>query len=162
MKILLISDVHGNIKLMDQIIAKNSDCEFKFYMGDFDLNDANEEKKQGSKFDKVVTGNCDVQGISPMEIFVELNNLKIMILHGHTVGFTLNKKTFKKMRAIAKENGAKLILHGHDHIDANETKDGITRFNPGSITSPKGDNGPSYGILEIEPSGLFSIKHIYL
>ena len=162
MKILLISDVHGNIELMDQIIADNSDCDLKFFMGDFDLINADEEKKQGLKFDKVVTGNCDVQGISPMELFFEVSNLKIMMLHGHTVGFNPNKKTFQKMREIAKEHGATLILHGHDHIDANETIDGITRFNPGSISLPRGDNGPSYGILEIKPNGLFTIKHIYL
>ena len=162
MKILLISDVHGNIELMDKIIKDNEKCDLKFFMGDFDLGEPSKQKEQVKKFDKVIMGNCDAANISPTEEIFEVSNLKIMMLHGHTIDHILNKKSFKKMFKIAKDNNVRLILHGHDHIDANEKKGNITRFNPGSITLPKGENGPSYGILDIDKLGNFTVKHTYL
>lgn len=162
MKILLMSDVHGNLKLMDKIIGENKDCDLKFFMGDFELYNKEKQILESSKFDRVVTGNCDNPGISPYEEIFEINNIKIMMLHGHSMGGIFKKIDFLKLNDCAKENNVKIILHGHDHIADNVINDGITRFNPGSITSPRGGKKASYGILSIGNNETFTLRHIFL
>ena len=53
--------------------------------------------------------------------------------------------------------GAKIFLYGHTHIPAAHTVDGITFFNPGSMSIPKAGYPASYGLYE---DGLLSVKDL--
>ena len=82
-RILIISDVHGNIKLMDKILKENKKCNYSFFLGDFELFSKQKHILQVNKFDKVVTGNCDISNISPTHDFFEFGGIKILLTHGH-------------------------------------------------------------------------------
>ncbi len=162
MKILIISDVHKNIKQMDIILSKNKDYDLKIFLGDFELFSREKHKEQLNKFDFSVTGNCDIPNLSKTYEFITLNNNKILITHGHMFSSFLKKIDFKKLNDFARKNSANIILHGHDHIATNITQNKITRFNPGSISFPRNGNKPSYGTLTINNDGSFNFKHHYI
>lgn len=61
----------------------------------------------------------------------------------------MTKIDFDKLTSFAIENGCEYILHGHDHIAVIDEQRGVTRFNPGSTTFPRGSMIGSYGMLEI-------------
>ena len=48
-----------------------------------------------------------------------------------------------------------ILLHGHTHVPACETRDGVTYLNPGSLSMPKADSPHGYMTLE---DGLFLWK----
>ena len=161
MKILLISDVHRNINLMNQIIKENKDCDLNFFLGDFEIINRQKQSELTKKFNKSVQGNCDLPNISSITEIIKIEDVNILLTHGHHFGSWFKKIDFIKLFSYAKSKNIDLILHGHDHIAAKETKDGITRFNPGSISYPRMGEKPSYGILEINGKD-FTLKHIYL
>ena len=159
MKVLILSDVHGDIKTLSKIIDLNSDVDLKIYLGDFQI-PREEQKKLTYNFDHVVQGNCDYPEISETLKFIEANGVKIFITHGHHYSSLQSKIDFDKLFEKAKEMGADLILHGHDHIAAKESRNEIVRFNPGSTSYPYNSNSGTYGILEIENGKINSLEHI--
>ena len=50
-----------------------------------------------------------------------------------------------------------ILLHGHTHVPACETRDGVTYLNPGSLAIPKEDSPHSYMTLE---DGVFLWKDL--
>ncbi|BDV02781.1 metallophosphoesterase family protein [Candidatus Hepatoplasma crinochetorum] len=158
MKILVISDVHGNIKLMDKIIAENNDVDFKIFCGDLQEKDKSILKKN---FDYYVTGNSDYFHLDEIKE-LNLDGIKILLTHGHLFESFWAKINFDKLYKLGDLLKVKIILHGHDHINAIEEKNGIIRFNPGSITYPRGSNKASYGIIEIENGKIEKMEHHYI
>ena len=53
-----------------------------------------------------------------------------------------------KIIDIARENGAALFLHGHTHVPALWTENGVTVMNPGTIRGKQGKSYPTCGIIE--------------
>lgn len=158
MKILVISDVHGNIKLMNKIIEDNNDVDLRIFCGDLQKDDKSILKKN---FDYFVTGNADYFKLDEIKE-IEIEQVKILLTHGHLFETFWEKINFDKLYKLGELLKVKLILHGHDHLSVIEEKNQIIRFNPGSITYPRGSNKASYGIIEIEKDKIISLKHIYI
>lgn len=159
-KILVISDVHGDINILESILNSNNDVDYKIYLGDFQMSKEN-QKKYSSMFDYVVTGNCDYPGISKNIIYEKIEGKKFMITHGHHFGSLIKKIDFDQIFQEAKNQNVDIILHGHDHIAANEVKNNINRFNPGSTTLPRKSMNRTYGIISINKGELI-FSHIVL
>lgn len=157
-KILVLSDVHGDDGKLEYILEANKDVDYRIYLGDFQM--ARKVQKQYSElFDYVVTGNCDYPGISSKSITAKIEGTKVFITHGHYFGSWTQKIDFNELYRTANSKECKVILHGHDHIAVVEEKDGITRFNPGSTTFPRGNNIPTYGIITIDGDD-WTFEHI--
>lgn len=157
-KILVVSDVHGNKDVLEDILKVNKDVDYKIYLGDFQMYE--QDQKSCSKlFDYVVTGNCDYPHISSNTEIITIEGVNILITHGHHFGSLTAKIDFDQLFETAKAKECKVILHGHDHIAVNVEKDGIKRFNPGSTTFPRGNASPTYGIITIDDN-VWSFKHI--
>lgn len=154
-KILVVSDVHGNIDTLKQILNKEHDANLKIFAGDLQSID----NSLLDYFDYVVTGNVDYQNNHKETIIFDYEGIKIMLTHGHLFGGSSKKIDFSELNKFAKSNNVNLIIHGHDHIRANESIDNILRFNPGSTTLPKDGLPPSYGILELDNKEIIG-KHI--
>ncbi len=93
-----------------------------------------------------VRGNCDAEvdeGILPFPLtekaWIQTDGLRILALHGHTYG--LNPE-FSDIKA------GTVMLTGHTHIPAAETRGHVHWWNPGSITLPKNGYSRSYGVYE--------------
>ncbi len=159
MKLLLISDVHGDFQTMEKIIEANQDADFKFFMGDFQTNKY-AEQELANKFDFVVMGNNDHPGISDKELLVELDGIKIYMTHGDRF-FTFKEYVSKdKLAKVAEQHGATLALHGHDHKASISQHGSVTVFNPGSPSYPRFGSKASYGIIEIDNGEITRIENI--
>ena len=102
-----------------------------------------------------VRGNCDTevdQMVLPFPILadyciLESQNRLIYATHGHVY----NLQTPPPLAP------GDILLHGHTHIPANRTQDGLLYLNPGSVSIPKENSPHSYMTLE---NGLFQWKDL--
>ncbi|BDU67462.1 MAG: phosphoesterase [Candidatus Tyloplasma litorale] len=160
MKILILSDIHGDLKTMNKIIQQNLDVDLKIFLGDFQVS-IKQQKKLTNLFDYVVMGNSDYPNISPLKKILEIDGIRILLHHGHY--YTSFKAYVDKKMAVkdAIKNNASIVIHGHNHIGEKSLIDNIIIFNPGSPSFPRGGTKPSYGFMEIENGELKKLENIY-
>ncbi len=126
MKIIVISDSHGNKKGISEIFEKIK-FDYLFYLGD-GLQDL------GSyiNLDNViaVSGNCDYFSDVENELDFSINGIKFFITHGNAYGV---KYGLEKLQRRARELGVQIVCFGHTHRYTCEFVDGIYHINPGSF-----------------------------
>lgn len=148
MKILVISDTHGDISKAEEAIKSNKDIDLIIHLGDY-FRDA---MKLSSMFPEYpfeyIYGNSDfmIENV-PAEKLLDVDGKKIFITHGHRYSVKWDyEKLFKK----AKELSADMVLFGHTHCPDIVTRDECFILNPGSTSDPRDDSDESYAIIEIE------------
>jgi len=95
---------------------------------------------------KAVCGNMDPPSVRqslPDRLMINLNNFRIGIIHGWGWPFGLENKLLKEFGRVD------CLVYGHTHRAANEVRDGILFFNPGSATDKRFASRNTIGILEI-------------
>ena len=142
MKILVLSDSHGNVNNM-VLAVDQTKPDMILHLGDV-MRDG--EKLHGFfpsiPFEQV-PGNCDYAAFDPPEKLLFLEDKRILMCHGHTLHV---KSGLLTAMYAAMEQKADVFLFGHTHRIFSETRNGVAMLNPGSI----GDSRyPTYGILEI-------------
>jgi uncharacterized protein len=139
MKLLITSDVHGDIDILMHVINKHQDVTFHINAGDMSL-----PKSAIEKFHIIsVKGNNDFGSDLPYIRVFEIENLKIMLTHGHLEHVKLS---LDRLIQKAKENQVNLCIYGHTHMKESKHIDGITFINPGALSS----GSKSYCIYENE------------
>jgi len=162
MKVLIISDIHGNYVMLNKIVESNS-FDKLFILGDIlegpNTNEYNKEEviKTINKYkDKIslVKGNCDTEedilklGFK-IEKFIEekIDNIKFVITHGHLFNYyNLPNVDFN------------IFIQGHTHIPVLVEMDGKYYVNPGSISIPKGMYDKTYAIYENNKITIYEIS----
>ncbi|MGN1412216.1 MAG: metallophosphoesterase [Oscillospiraceae bacterium] len=154
MKILVISDSHGYSGNIIRVLQKVNDIDMLIHLGD------GEKEFESIKmtYPKIkmyhVAGNCDYNSLSPNELIIPVDfNIKIFATHGHRYYV---KYSLDAIKSSAIENGCSIALFGHTHQRLEKYEDGLYILNPGSISCPRDDNKPSYGIVEISKSGIIT------
>ena len=162
MKLLICSDIHGDLKGAKGIIdaCEKERAEKIILLGDILYHGPrNDLPKDYAPKDVIsllnahknellaVRGNCDTE-VDQMVLdfpiladyaFLALDGLSVIITHGHT----LNKVTPPPMRK------GEILLHGHTHILTCEKFGNDNWYlNPGSPSIPKGNNPKTYMIYE--------------
>ena len=156
MKIMCISDIHGNIECLEKAIEKfeEEDAEKLIILGDFSsyyFSSSDFEVAEilnnmaGSII--AVKGNCDNSEIDGIFNFglayirnITVNNLKITLTHGHIYN-----------RNNLPEECGQIFLYGHTHIPKINYMDDIAFVNPGSISLPRQNyTQPTFLIMEID------------
>lgn len=150
MRLLIISDSHGNSFAVDKIIRENPECEHIFFLGDKtpDIEDAVYEYT--SKKFHIVKGNCDGFCSYPDYDIIRLNGIDILYCHGYTFGVKFGTS---RLYEAALNANCKIALYGHTHIAKSEYIDGIYLVNPGSCSRPR-EGGPTYAVIEIRENGI--------
>jgi putative phosphoesterase len=94
-----------------------------------------------------VKGNCD-PGQTVTERLVTEAGKTIFLTHGHMYYVKSGLERLKEKAAAVK---ADIVLYGHTHMPSEEYDPiGKTYYlNPGSISDPKGEKHPTYGVVEI-------------
>ena len=154
MKIIVLSDVHGDRDRARRVLMSQSKAEVVIFCGDGagDMEQLRSEFPNKAFF--MVRGNCDWGSSLPLQEVVTLEGVKIFFTHGHTYQAKL---TEYDMKSAADSCGATILLYGHTHNAVNYYEDGLYVMNPGSCSG----YGASYGIVEILPSGILTnIVHI--
>ncbi len=128
MKILLMSDVHGDYKSLEKVLNREKNNFDKVVF----TGDGTREFKEVFKDENTieVRGNCDL-GSENEEEYIELENNKILITHGHLYDV---KRDLNNLYYRGKEVGADYIFFGHTHIPTNEVIDDIKMINGGSLS----------------------------
>jgi|SRR5690554_4021944 len=128
MKILITSDIHKDLKRLTKVFNKHQNLDYHLDAGDSNLSVAYlDEKKIIS-----VKGNTDFFSKLPIKRILEIDNKRILLIHGHT----LKVKTTKDiLYSYAKGLNVDVCIYGHTHIQLMENKEGIIFINPGSITT---------------------------
>lgn len=142
MKVLIISDSHGNTDSLIKIKERHQhEVEAMIHCGDSEL----EDDCKALLGMHVVRGNCDF-ALFPNEIIQDIGSFQFLITHGHLYSI---KSTLMKLKYRALEAGANIVCFGHSHIAGAEMVDGILFINPGSIRLPRMRKEKTYVILNL-------------
>lgn len=145
MRLLVLSDNHGNEIIMKEIYALyQEDIQLWVHCGDSEF----DEFHPMWNIFKTVQGNMDITNAFPTEDICRFEDLKIAIAHGHLHNV---KTTFAPLKELADSGEAKIVFYGHTHIPRIDKEDGIYFINPGSVSQPKGEfDIGTYAIIELE------------
>lgn len=153
MRILVISDIHGRGRAVEEILYLHEKVQHIIFLGD-GLNDLEDiEYIFDDKTFYKVAGNCDWFSKEKTTGTIELNGKRIFYTHGHNFNVKFGLTDFRRA---AKQQGADIALYGHTHVPYTEYDDGLYIMNPGAVT-PSGDGKVCYGIIDIEPGGIITI-----
>ena len=170
MKIMFISDIHGIKNNLDKIRKKYHElsCDKLVVLGDlYYIGPRNKIHNdydipyvksflESFKDDLIcMRGNCDSDvdiKVSDFPIINELGLISteskdIYITHGHIY----NENNWQKNNSI--------LIYGHLHVPFIKEKNGNYYINPGSISLPKSDYGPTYLVLEDNKFVIYDINN---
>ena len=133
MKILLVSDSHGDYQSLDQLAKSFPTMDLFLHAGD------SEQDEWSIKPFISVRGNCDHYYDFPNYLVIPSPYGNIYVQHTPFVS-----------KSVLAEHNAKIVIHGHTHTRRNEMKNGILYINPGAISYARDKYDGSYAILEIE------------
>ncbi len=142
MKILVLSDSHGNVDNMIRAVERESPRAI-FHLGDC----WRDGQRLHDRFPEIpfeqVPGNCDFRSQEAAERLVFLEDKRILLCHGHTYGV---KQSLLAAGYAAEEQNLDVFLFGHTHRPLVDMRGKTLFLNPGSI----GDYvRPFYGVLTI-------------
>lgn len=146
MKILVVSDTHGDFNSLLRAVKAQPDAEVIVHCGDGDEQVQLLKDTYKDKMIVGVRGNCDWNSFLPSKETLKICGKKIFITHGHLYNA---KFGLYNIMCAAREEGADILLYGHTHIAMNTYEDGLYVMNPGSCSGYMA----SYGILEITENG---------
>ncbi len=148
MRILVVSDSHGNAQALRRALDAQPDALTVIHLGD-GLREAEEmERLYPERTFHMVWGNSD---FAAGALYPETGELicrgkRICYTHGHRYQVKLG---LTAAVLAARERRADLLLFGHTHRPLTDYERGLYLLNPGSV----GKNG-SYGIVDITNAGI--------
>jgi len=155
MRIIVLSDTHGSTSSIDKLIAlEGGRADAFIHLGDY-YKDSLYLASRVSAYVFGVKGNCDLGSNDSPVSFLEIEGVKIMYTHGHSLGV---KYSLARITQHALYNGASLCLYGHTHIPDITFTAGVTLINPGSLSSPRSFTGKgvkTYAVINVS-GGEFS------
>lgn len=152
MRIIVISDSHGQSAQVEKIIRANKGADIFVHLGDCENEAAAMRLKYPDIDLRSVRGNCDWGGGVPKSIIIEAMDKKIFCTHGD---YYHVKDGVEPLVFAAKENGCCAALFGHTHERFIGRSEGIDLMNPGSCSFPRDGRKPSYGFIDVTENGVF-------
>ena len=176
MKILIVSDSHGNNGPLRTAIMKEAP-DMLIHLGDSEYSQSEIAQWAGSPKTPCIfiRGNCDTISFNKdvkSDAVFSLKGHKFYCTHGHRqrVNFGLLNLSLS-----AQEQGCDICLFGHTHVPYDSFGDAITEFdryyesggfnasprmlNPGSVSYPRGGSARGYMLMEMEEDGRYDVKY---
>jgi len=144
MKILVISDTHGN-HLTPVEILEETGADMLIHLGD-EINDALMIESIAAIPVIKVPGNCDHRSTEPRDLLQTIADRKFLITHGDLYKV---KNGLHRLVEKAIELKASVVLFGHTHNPLIQKLDGVLLINPGTLMT--GSDSKSYAILTVTP-----------
>lgn len=153
MRIIVISDTHGNYSALESVFSRNSDADWFFHLGDGerDLDRFLTENPAYTERAVHVCGNCDLCSLSPGFFILPVPGHRIFASHGHIFGV---KSGIERIKNAARQNECDIVLYGHTHVRLCRYEDGMYIMNPGSASCPHDGTKPSFGHIDISDAGV--------
>lgn len=147
MRILVVSDSHGDIGSLRRVLLAQPSAEAVFFLGDGERDIEAVRPDFPQKQFICVSGNCDFASLYPTQESRLLCGKKIIACHGHTFGV---KSGWEAYLAYARKVKADIALFGHTHCALMQYEDGIYLMNPGSLRG----YGGTYGLIDVTEAGI--------
>ena len=145
----VISDTHGDLRLVEECLNLMPGVELLLHAGDF-YEDA-ERIGSGSGIKVVaVTGNCDYMVKGPSEEMLAVGSKRIYLTHGHIYRV---KHDIALLVQRSKALGVDVTVFGHTHYPTVFRRDGVLFVNPGSPHSPRRSEA-SCAVLDVSRTGV--------
>lgn len=178
MKILIVSDSHGNNGPLRAAIMKEAP-DMLIHLGDAEYSQSEIARWAGAPKTPCifVRGNCDTYCdpdlVRNSAVFT-LNGHKIFCSHGHLQKVNYGLLT---LSLTAQENGCDICMFGHTHVPYDSFGDAVSEYNrfyesgfgesfsgprilnPGSVTLPRGGSARSYMIMDMEDDGRYDVRY---
>ncbi len=148
MRILVLSDSHGQAKAMQRAIEAQPTAEAVIFLGDGYRDFEYCKKFIGDRRIYAVKGNNDFYCEYPLRQIINECGENIYISHGH---YEYVKSTLNKILVKAKDSDCKIALYGHTHNQRAEYYDGTHLFCPGALYKNE------YGVIDITDNGIICI-----
>ena len=132
MRILLVSDSHGNSEALDKLLKKYPKMDLYLHAGDLE-----DDEQSVHPFD-CVKGNCDRWSRLPERRIIHTPYGVLFMTHLPYLP-----------PEIKKQYNVKLFVYGHTHRRKFELIDGVYYINPGAISFPRDGFDLSYAILDV-------------
>lgn len=143
MKVLVVSDTHGNFGPALQAHSLTEPVDAVVHLGD-GVEDANLLRSLMRLDVITVSGNCDHDIAVPREMLWECEGKRILLVHGDAYGV---KRGLEGLQQRATEVDADIVLFGHSHRATCLTTSGILFLNPGTLT--RASASKTFATLEI-------------
>ena len=164
MKILILSDTHGNFLAVKRVLIAQDDADMVIHLGDGE-GEMNAMLRMFPELPEklhYICGNCDsgvvVPGTKQEDIIDLPYGHRILAAHGHSY---LRRGSFDYMLEDARRLGCDIVLYGHTHYRHNTYQDGLYIINPGSLTLPRDGKPPCYAVISISEKGILA-SHVDL
>lgn len=150
MKILIVSDTHGNHKNLDKVLEREKGIDMLLHMGDVEDGDTYLEAALDCPI-YMVAGNNDFYPFLPREEGLQIGKYKVWMTHGHPYYVSMNTRRLKQA---AKERKVDIVMYGHTHRPDIDIEEDLIVINPGSLAYPRqeGRKG-TYVVMEIGSDG---------
>ncbi|MBQ8923065.1 MAG: metallophosphoesterase [Oscillospiraceae bacterium] len=154
MQILVLSDTHGNYRVLRALLRSHPDAALVIHCGDGENEVAQYKREFPEDAGRLlsVRGNCDFSSSVPELLAQPLPyGHKLLAVHGHR---HMYGNASDNLAALGKENDADIVLFGHLHARIDRVVYGVHLFNPGSAAMPRDGLPPSFGLIDVFESGL--------
>ncbi len=146
MRILVVSDTHGDFHSLNRALQAQPTAEMIVHCGDGAEQQQYIKETQRDKQVVIVRGNCDWSSDAPVFEVTEAGGKRIFVTHGHMYNA---KFTLQQLVYAAREQQADILLFGHTHQAMTDYIDGLYMMNPGSCHGYYA----TYGIIDITDKG---------
>lgn len=159
MKVLIVSDTHGNHKNLDEILDLAGKIDMFIHLGDVEGGEAYLDAVVDCE-KHIVRGNNDFFSELPREEEFYIGKYRVFITHGHSYYVSLDPEHITEE---GKSRGADIVMFGHTHKPYFHKTADITVLNPGSVSYPRqeGRKG-SYMIIEMDEKENLKFEQCYL
>jgi len=151
MRILVISDTHGNFPLALKACCMAEPFDTLIHLGD-GADDVMLLKEILDQQLIHVAGNCDMGSASPRELLWECEGKRLLLVHGDAYGV---KNGLGRLEKRAVEVGADAVLFGHTHRATSATLSDVLAVNPGTLM--RASQHTTFAILEITPQCMSAV-----
>lgn len=149
MKIIVVSDSHGNYEKLNEIYLSHQDVDLFWHLGDFEIPEYLLSPYMAIK------GNCDYFSNLPNEKDLIINTVKFHLEHGQFINFN-------NLESYVTSKNCDIFLFGHLHKKIELKIDNTLILNPGSLTKPRDSNIGSYLLIEFTNKDDLKYKFINL
>lgn len=148
MKIVVVSDNHGNEEVLKEIEYKHYNADYYFHLGDSQMG------IESLRPFVSVMGNNDYDFNLPSERVIDVGKYSFYLTHGHAYGCDL-KMLYKQAKILKCD----FVLFGHTHEYLDTTIGNIRILNPGSCSNNRFGKYPSYIVIEINNNEIVVNKY---
>jgi putative phosphoesterase len=145
-RIGVLSDTHNDLSLALEVFRETQPLDMLLHAGDH-YKDGIHLGERLNIETKAVVGNCDVFSKGPSEEIIRLDQHTILLTHGHKYGV---KNSLQKLYYRSQEVRANIVVFGHTHMPLYIVERKVHFLNPGSLTLPRGNSKPGYGLITLE------------